>query len=80
MGSELTHRPTLDVSGLPTVVFGSRSILWWATMGLAIIEGTMFAILIATYFFLRTRVGDWPPGVLPPYLLWGTINTGIFLA
>jgi cytochrome c oxidase subunit III len=79
MGPELIRRRTLDVSALPTVVFGTRTLLWYGTMGLAAIEGMMFAIVIASYFFLRLRVTDWPPGVLPPYLLYGTLNTLLFL-
>lgn len=31
------------------------------TIGLILIEGTMFAILIATYFYLRLGVAIWPP-------------------
>jgi cytochrome c oxidase subunit III len=80
MGHTVTAPRTLDVSGLPTVVFGHRSMLWWATMGLALIEGTMFAILMAGYFYLRTRVTEWPPGILPPEVLWGTINLVVVLA
>jgi cytochrome c oxidase subunit 3 len=44
-----------------------------------VIEGTMFAILIASYFFLRTRETDWPPGFALPALKWGTINLIILL-
>jgi cytochrome c oxidase subunit III len=79
MGQELGTNRTLDVSGLPNVVFGHRSIQWWATMGMALIEGTMFAILVGAYLFFRTRSTEWPPGVLPPYALWGTLNTLLFL-
>jgi cytochrome c oxidase subunit III len=70
----------LNVAGLPTVVFGYRSLIWWGTMGMMLIEGTMFAITIASYFFLRTRSIDWPPGLMPPRLTAGTVNLLIFLA
>jgi len=43
------------------------------------IEGTMFAITVSAYFFLRTRSSDWPPGLMPPRLTAGTINLIIFL-
>jgi len=69
----------LDVSGLPTVVFGHRSLIWWGTLGMMAIEGTMFAIVLASYFYLRTRVTDWPPGLMPPALLYGVLNTSVFL-
>jgi cytochrome c oxidase subunit 3 len=79
MGPELTARRTLDVSTMPNVVFGHRTLLWYGTMGMAAIEGMMFAILVGSYLFLRTRATEWPPGVLPPYTLYGTINLLIFL-
>jgi heme/copper-type cytochrome/quinol oxidase subunit 3 len=73
------NRRELNVAGLPTIVFGQRSLIWWGTAGLMAIEGTMFAIIIAAYFFLRTRTSDWPPGVMPPAVLYGCINTGLFI-
>jgi heme/copper-type cytochrome/quinol oxidase subunit 3 len=69
----------LDVSELPTFAFGQRSILWWATMGMILIEGTAFALLIAAYIYLKWRVPEWPPGYAPPDLLWGTLTTVIIL-
>ena len=70
----------IDVSVLPTFAFGNRSILWWGTLGLVAIEGTMFAIVIGSYLFLRWRTPQWPPALEPPYLLWGTVNTVLLLA
>jgi cytochrome c oxidase subunit 3 len=69
----------LNVSELPTIVFGYRSIIWWGTMGMMLIEGTMFAITIASYFFLRTRSSDWPPGLMHPRVTAGTVNLVIFV-
>jgi cytochrome c oxidase subunit III len=72
---------TLDVGGLPPGAFGSRSLMWWGTMGIVIIEGTVFALAVAAYFYYRTRFPAWPPdGIAPPDLRWGTINTAIMLA
>jgi cytochrome c oxidase subunit III len=70
---------TLDVSGLAPGAFGHRSIVWWGTAGIIIIEATAFAIAIAAYFYVRTRVPYWPPNVPPPDLFWGTLNTIILL-
>jgi len=70
----------IDVSALAPGAFGHRSILWWGTLGLVAIEGTMFALSIGTYFFLRMRADTWPPNVSPPVLWWGTLNTLILLA
>ena len=73
------QRRELNVAGLPTVVFGYRSLIWWGTMGMMQIEGTVFALAIASYFFLRTRTSDWPPGLMPPRITAGTINLILFL-
>lgn len=77
----MSARRTIDVSGLPTFAFGHRALTWWCTWSLIFIEGTMFVVTIVAYFFLRTRTPDWPPGpTSPPDLLYGTLNTGLFLA
>jgi heme/copper-type cytochrome/quinol oxidase subunit 3 len=69
------------VSELPTYAFGHRPLTWWCTTSMVLMEGTMFVVLIISYFFLRTRVPDWPPGpTSPPDLLWGTVNTFVVLA
>jgi heme/copper-type cytochrome/quinol oxidase subunit 3 len=72
-------RPVIDVSPLPTFAFGNRSILWWATFGIIAIEGTMFVLVITTYLYLKGREPHWPPGVMPPDLRWGTLNTIVLL-
>ena len=72
-------RRELNVSALPTVVFGHRSVVWMGLIGMMFIEGTAFAIVLAAYFYLRTRSNDWPPGLQPPLLLAGTLNTAVFL-
>jgi len=71
---------TLDVAALPPGAFGSRSLMWWGTVGIMLIEGMVFALAIATYFYFRTRMPVWPPdGVAPPDLGWGTANTLVLL-
>lgn len=70
----------VDAAALPSFAYGHRSPMWWGTVGVAAIEGTVFALAIMMYFYLRTRVTVWPPEVLPPNLLWGTVNTLVLLA
>src|SRR5579872_3596388 len=70
---------TLDVSGLPSVAFGHRNTTWLANVFYMAIEGMMFALMFATYFYLRTRSTDWPPGHVPPALLYGVANAAVFL-
>jgi heme/copper-type cytochrome/quinol oxidase subunit 3 len=46
-----------------------------------VIEGGMFAMVIATLLYLHGEEAAWPPEPLaPPDLLWGTLNTAILLA
>lgn len=71
---------TIDVSGLPDHAFGSRSILWWATLGVIAIELTVFVVAIAAYFYLQGNEETWPPAGVPrPDLFWPTLNTIILL-
>jgi cytochrome c oxidase subunit 3 len=80
---------TIDVSDLPPDTMDHRSPIWWGNLLLLVIETTMFAILVATYFYLRVVDFDmWPPtqpNVQPPLyhpvpsLLLPTINLIILL-
>ncbi len=72
------ERPVLDVSALPAVAFGRSNTTWLANVLFMTIEGMMFALMLATYFYLRTRSTDWPPVQNPPYLWFGVAN-GIVL-
>ncbi|MDQ4079259.1 MAG: cytochrome C oxidase subunit III [Gemmatimonadota bacterium] len=62
-------RPVLDVSRLPTVVFGHRSAEWWGTLGFMVIEGTTLALVAAAYLYVRKNHLAWPPERTPfPHL------------
>jgi cytochrome c oxidase subunit III len=71
---------SIDVSDLRSYAFSHHSILWWGTLGMIAIEGTVFALAIATYFYFRSHSDVWPMTARPPDLLWGTVNTAILLA
>lgn len=71
--------PVIDISSAPTYAFGYRGIVWWGTIGMIALEGVMFAMLITSYLYLKTRNTDWPPGFFPPDLLWGTVNLILML-
>lgn len=73
-------RRTLDVSHLPDLAFGHKGYIWWGTLGFMVIEGSMFVMVIAAYFVLRTRVSAWPPALPNPDLTLATVNTVVLLA
>jgi heme/copper-type cytochrome/quinol oxidase subunit 3 len=57
----MTEVKTIDVSGLLPYDVSSQSPLWWGQLMITFIEGTMFFILIACYFYTRLRMDVWPP-------------------
>jgi heme/copper-type cytochrome/quinol oxidase subunit 3 len=68
----------LDVSALTEGTADSRALIWWGNLGMLAIEGTMFAMALATYLYLRSVNLDWPPSTVPkPDLLLPTINTAM---
>jgi heme/copper-type cytochrome/quinol oxidase subunit 3 len=71
-------RRVLDVNDLPDYAFGPRGLIWWGTVGYMVIEGSVFAMLFASYFFLRFRANQWPPSPYPDLTL-GTVNLVIML-
>jgi heme/copper-type cytochrome/quinol oxidase subunit 3 len=64
---------------LPTVASGPRSVSWWGMALLIATEATLFALLIASYWYLRYRNGPvWPPnGIKAPELKLPLIMTAI---
>jgi heme/copper-type cytochrome/quinol oxidase subunit 3 len=64
----------LDVANLPSYGFGTRSLMWWGTAFMMIIEGVGFALMVGVYFYLRAMNPVWPDAGAPPDLGWGTLN------
>lgn len=78
--STAEERRDLDVSGLPSVTFGPKSLLWWGTLGFIVIEGFTVVLTVAAYLYLRLNERNWPPEPTPlPDLLIPTINTVLIL-
>lgn len=74
------HRGVMDVSQLPTIVFGRQALTWWGTMAFIAIEGTTLAVCAITYLYLRKNAHEWPPApTRMPELLIPTIGM-LFLA
>jgi heme/copper-type cytochrome/quinol oxidase subunit 3 len=75
------QRALVDVSPLPTVVFGSRATTWWGMICFMAIETMTLSICAATYFYLRKNVSAWPPeGTALPSLLLPTVSLLALLA
>lgn len=79
----MSTRAVIDVSKLPHHEFDTYDPVWWGNNGLLAIETSMFAILIATYFYLRQNFALWPPPLAQltaplrplPELTYGVANT-----
>jgi heme/copper-type cytochrome/quinol oxidase subunit 3 len=69
MATSTTKTP-LPEESLPEVAHGTRAFGWWGMVWLIATEATLFAALIASYFYLRFRSGpEWPPdGIEDPTL------------
>jgi heme/copper-type cytochrome/quinol oxidase subunit 3 len=53
--------------------------MWWGTLGMMAIEGTVFALAVVMYFYLRSHSTTWPMSARPPALHWGTLNLVVLL-
>jgi len=71
----VSSRAAIDVSDLPTAVRDSRSLVWWGTVVMTVIETTVFAITVGAYFYLRMIAQEWPPSRSgAPALTAATVN------
>ncbi len=64
---------------LPAHQGGPRSFGWWGMVWLIATEAALFAMLIASYFYLRFRHGvEWPPdGIEKPELMLPLVMTAL---
>jgi cytochrome c oxidase subunit III len=71
-----------DLSSLPRDPGGRRGAVYWGVILLIVIEGTVMASLITSYFYLRVMTpGTWPPaGIDPPDLLPSALGTAALVA
>jgi cytochrome c oxidase subunit 3 len=76
----MTPQRTLDVSHLKPYSISNEAPLWWGQVFLALVEGVMFCILIAMYFYYRLSVDVWPPpGVQLPTRVMPALCTLLLL-
>jgi cytochrome c oxidase subunit III len=76
----VSQRYVLDVSPLPNFAFGTRGLVSWGTFGFMVIEGSMFAMAIVVYFYLRLKADAWPPSLPNPAVTFGTVNLLVAIA
>lgn len=78
--------PKLDEATRPAAVAveqpSGRTTAWWGMVLFITTEAAFFAVLLASYFYLRfASPGPWPPGgIEDPKLLKPLIMTGLLLA
>lgn len=72
--------PTLVNGSLPRRLSGFRSPIIWGVLLLVFIEGTVMALLVTSYFYLRLGAETWPPaGVAPPDLGLPSLALGLLV-
>jgi cytochrome c oxidase subunit I+III len=57
----MKRRPVADVAVLPDQAFSHHAPIWWGNMLMIFIEGSAFAILAVSYFYIRRNFDAWPP-------------------
>jgi heme/copper-type cytochrome/quinol oxidase subunit 3 len=79
MDGDLREPGILDVSDLPSVVFGARDLIWMGTFLYLLTNFMFMAVLVAAFFYLRTRVTPWPPSAPNPAWTLGLVDLGLLL-
>jgi cytochrome c oxidase subunit 3 len=74
------RRPAFDAAALPDQGFSHHAPIWWGNALMMMIEGAGFAILVATYFYIRHNFDTWPPARTQlPDLPIPTLNVAILV-
>jgi cytochrome c oxidase subunit III len=74
-------RPVIDVSEMPSVVYGTRVTTWWGTVGFMVAEAATLAACLAAYYYVRRNFTTWPPPRTPsPDLILPTISFIVLIA
>jgi cytochrome c oxidase subunit III len=69
-----------DVSGTPIEALGTSSPIWWGQSLMMTIESIIFAMLIASYAYVRSNFAIWPPPGTPlPDVVIPTIEIAVLL-
>lgn len=57
----MKRRPVADVAVLSDHAFSHHAPIWWGNLLMIFIEGAAFAMLAASYFYIRRNFDAWPP-------------------
>jgi cytochrome c oxidase subunit III len=60
----MSARNVIDVSELPEFAIGRRDTIFWGVTLMILIESTVFALLVGSYFYIRGNDPVWP--IIPP--------------
>ena len=62
------------IAALKPYDISNKAPLWWGQLLMALIEASMFLMLLVMYFYMRLSVDVWPPpGTQIPHVTWPTI-------
>jgi heme/copper-type cytochrome/quinol oxidase subunit 3 len=74
------RRPALDAATPPDQGLSWHAPIWWGNKLIIVIESAGFAVLIATYFYIRHNFDSWPPARTQlPDLPIPTLNVAILV-
>jgi len=72
---------TADREDLPAIVSGTRATAWWGMALFIAAELSLFASLLASYYYIRFKATEWPfDGLEKPNLVPGAIATVLLLS
>ena len=57
----MRRRAVLDVGILDDHSFSHRAPIWWGNLLMILIEGMAFALMVASYYYIRRNLDTWPP-------------------
>lgn len=76
----MTPAGNIDVARLPTIRLDSRAPIYQGQVGMMLIEGALFAALLAVYMYVSIGFDVWPPpGIATPDLWIPSVALGILL-
>lgn len=76
----MRRRPAPDAATPPDQGFSQHAPIWWGNTLTIVIEAAGFAILIATYFYIRHNFDSWPPARTQlPDLPIPTLNVAVLV-